>query len=109
MSHHDHEESTNMPDRADEHNQRYHAAAHAMQSGVKAIAPYQPSETTAASLRVGVNSAFASHAALTELLLAKGIFTMEEYAAANADAMQAEVKNYEQRLADVLGRTVTLA
>jgi hypothetical protein len=95
----------------DHDNQRYHAAAHAMQTGVKAVAHYEPSETTPASLRVGVNAAHVSMAALTTLLLDKGIITMDEYTAANADAMETEAEAYRQRLAKHLGgeTKVTLA
>lgn len=94
----------------DQDNRRYHDAAHAMQTGVKTIVHYEPSETTNASLRVGVNSAHVSMAALTQLLLEKGLFTMDEYAAANAKAMEAEAEAYRVRLAAHLGGTdVTLA
>jgi hypothetical protein len=100
-----------VPDRTDEHNHRYHAAAHAMQTGVKAVAHYEPSETTPASLRIGVNAAHVSVAALTQLLLDRGIFTMEDYAAANADQMETEAEAYRQRLQTHLGgdTEVTLA
>lgn len=86
-----------------DHTARYHAAAHAMQTGVKAVAHYEPSETTPALLRVGVNSAHVSMAALTQLLLDRGLFTMEDYAKANADAMEAETERYRQRLSAHLG------
>lgn len=91
--------------------QRYHAAAHAMQTGVKAVAHYEPSETSPASLRVGVNAAHVSMAALTALLIDKGIVTMDEYAAANADHMETEAEAYRQRLTQHLGgdTEVTLA
>ena len=93
---------------AEEDTARYHAAAHAMQSGVAAKMNYDPAETTPKSLRVGVNAAHVSVAALTQLLLDKGVFTMDEYAAANADAMQTEVANYERWLAKRTGANVVL-
>lgn len=88
---------------AEDDTARYHAAAHAMQTGVKAVAHYEPTETTPASLRVGVNSAHVSMAALTQLLLDRGLFTMDDYAKANADAMEAEAERYQQRLQNHLG------
>jgi hypothetical protein len=48
-------------------------------------------------LRVGVNSAFIANAALTRLLIEKGVFTMEEYVRAQADEMEREVQRYELR------------
>jgi hypothetical protein len=42
------------------------------------------------------------------LLIAKGVFTREEYLKAIADAMEGEVKRYEDHLAKLIGRTVTL-
>lgn len=95
----------------DEEKARYHAAAHAMQTGVKAVAHYEPSETSPASLRVGVNAAHVSVAALTQLLLDRGLFTLDEYTAANANHMETEVEAYSQRLTGYLGgeTTVTLA
>lgn len=90
---------------------RYHAAAHAMQTGVKAAAHYEPSETAPASLRVGVNTAHVSVAALTSLLIEKGIITLDEYTAANANQMETETEAYRVRLQTYLGgeTKVTLA
>ena len=48
-------------------------------------------------------------AALAGLLISKGIFTMEEYAKAVADQMEKEAESYRKRIADRLGRDVTLA
>lgn len=93
---------------AEEDTARYVAAAHAMQSGVAAKMNYDPAETTPKHLRVGVNSAFVSIAALTQLLIDKGVFTMDEYAAAHAKAMQDEVEKYERWLSDRVGTEVSL-
>ena len=90
--------------------ERYERAAHAMQSGVAIEMSHlgTSKETEAKHLRVGVNSAMVDSAALAGLLISKGIFTMEEYAKAVADQMEKEAE-YRKRIADRLGRDVTLA
>lgn len=94
---------------AEEDAARYRAGAHAMQTGVAFKMNYDPSETTPKSLRTGVNSAHVSMAALTQLLIDKGILTMDEYAAANADAMETEAEQYRAWLAEHTGANVELA
>ena len=74
---------------------RYLAAAHAMQSGVAAeMGP----ECEPKHLRVGINSALVGNAALARLLIEKGVFTLDEYEAAQAAEMEAEKDRYEHRL-----------
>lgn len=87
---------------------RYYAALHAMQSGVAATQPDQPTNTLK-HLRVGVNSAMAEHSGLVRLLLAKNIITLDEYEKAIADAMEREVKVYEEELSKLHGASVRLA
>lgn len=86
---------------------RYVAAAHAMQSGVAAdmadTGIEQPKH-----LRVGINAAMADQAGLAALLMAKGIFTEEEYLDAIATSMEAEKARYEKLLSDRKGVTITL-
>lgn len=84
---------------------RYLAAAHAMQSGVAAEMglPGRSAPTEPKHLRVGVNTAMVGHAGLAQLLINKGLITEDEYTAAIADAMEAEVARYEQRLQEHLG------
>ncbi|AEA27888.1 hypothetical protein Psed_5761 [Pseudonocardia dioxanivorans CB1190] len=86
---------------------RYEAAAHAMQTGVLAEMHREgvPAEhlddrtsTGRKHLRVGVNSALVGQAAIASLLIAKGIFTIEEYTAALADEMEKEQRLYEDQL-----------
>lgn len=89
--------------------ERYVKAAHAMQSGVAAKMALNPSETTPKHLRTGVNSAMVEHSALAKLLEDKGIITADEYVAALATAMEAEVKLYEDELARITGQNITLA
>lgn len=93
----------------DENVARYGLAMHAMQSGVAAKMNYDGAETSPKHLRVGVNSAMLEHAALVKLLVEKGVFTWEEYTAAQADAAEAEVKLYEEWLSERTGANVRLS
>lgn len=87
--------------------ERWHAAAHAMQSGVALDHERNGAhDGTPKHLRVGVNVALCDHAALVRLLVEKGIFTEEEYAKAIADEMEREVERYRQKLG--LGDNVRL-
>lgn len=88
--------------------ERYEAAAHAMQSGVTFELEYDSKSGTPKHLRVGVNSAMVNDDAVARLLIAKGVFTEVEYHEAVADAMDREVKRYEESLTLRLGRPVTL-
>jgi|HubBroStandDraft_6_1064221.scaffolds.fasta_scaffold00184_15 hypothetical protein len=93
----------------DSANERYRAAAHAMQSGVKLKMTregvgdpdegYVPrGECSPKHLRVGINSAMSDHGALARLLIDKGVFTEEEYTEAIADGMEREVQFYRTEL-----------
>lgn len=83
---------------ADQDMRRYHAAAHAMQTGVAAEHGKGSSDGSPKHLRVGVNSALVSVAALGALMIRKGLITLDEYEAAMADQMEAEAARYEARL-----------
>lgn len=88
---------------------RYDAACHAMQSGVAWDMTYESKDTDPKHLRVGVNSAHVSTSGLVSLLIEKGLFTVEEYSIALANAMDTEVDEYEKRIREHLGGTaVTL-
>ncbi|HEV2778564.1 MAG TPA: hypothetical protein VGX25_04115 [Actinophytocola sp.] len=87
---------------------RYHAAAHAMQSGVAAKMNYDPDETTPKHLRVGVNSAMVETSTIVKLLIAKGIITESEWYAVLADGMEAEKALYEAWLTERMGSQVHL-
>lgn len=89
-------------------NERYIAAAHAMQSGVKFDQEYGSSDGTSKHLRTGINSAMVNDAAIARLLIEKGLFTEEEYMKAVADEMEKEVARYERILSDKLGRDIKL-
>jgi hypothetical protein len=92
----------------DEDQQRYRAAAHAMQTGVATKMAVDPSETTPKHLRVGVNSAMVENAALVKLLIAKGIVTEAEWFSALADQMEAEKALYEKYLSVHFGNNIRL-
>lgn len=90
---------------------RWHAATHAMQSGVASemALPGRHADLEPKHLRVGVNTALRDHASLVELLVEKGIITEVEYVEAIADGMETEQHMYEQRLTEQLGKPVKLA
>lgn len=87
---------------------RYHAALHAMQTGVEYKRQYDPGETQPKHLRVGVNSALSSQEALASLLVSKGIITEEEYMTAVADQMEVEAESYRKELSERFGVNITL-
>ena len=88
--------------------QRYEAALHAVQTGVAAWMQVDPSEIEPKHLRVGVNSALLDSAALVKLFIAKGVFTEEEYAEALVEAVEGEVRRYQEKLQEHYGTTFTL-
>ena len=89
--------------------QRYMAAAHAMQSGVAMMLNYDRSDSISTKhLRVGVNSGMVQNGALVALLIAKGVFTSDEWMTALADAMEREVRSYEDAISARVGSKVTL-
>lgn len=93
-----------------DHQGRYLAAAHAMQSGVamEMKLPERHAATEPKHLRVGINTAMSDHGALVKLLVDKGFITTAEYMKALAEAMEAEKQRYEESLSRRLGKTVTL-
>ena len=68
-----------------------------MQSGVAHEMATCDRATQPKHLRVGVNSAMVDNAALANLLIAKGVITLQEYMIAIADEMEEEVKRYEAK------------
>jgi hypothetical protein len=93
--------------------ERYAAAAHAMQTGVAFTMDRESDETTPKHLRVGVNCAMADQGGLVTLLIEKGIFTEEEYYKAIADSMERERDLYQERIDNLYGNNgitkITLA
>lgn len=89
--------------------ERYERALHGMQSGVAFMMNYDTTSTTPKHLRVGVNAAMSDMRAVCTLLLQKGIITQDELEKAVADAAELEVRTYEERLSEQLGKPVRLA
>lgn len=94
--------------------ERYAHAAHGMQSGVATDMETDPDArsqgaSTAKHLRVGVNSALVNNQAIAELLIAKGIITLDEYTEAVTKAMEAEKARYERLLTERFGYPIHLA
>lgn len=89
---------------------RYLAALHAMQTGVKYEIELGINDAhTPKHLRVGVNSAMVEHGALIGLLISKGVITEAEYYKALADTAEREVEAYAERISERLGTRVNLA
>lgn len=86
----------------------YYALSHAMQSGVQAELSLGDTSANPKYLRTGINSAMSDVSAIAKLLIAKGVFTEEEYYVAVRDAMRREVGDYERRLSARLGHQVKL-
>ena len=87
----------------DELQRRYAAAAHAVQAGVQMeLNDDPPSRSGSAAspkmLRVGVNMAMVEHGALVRVLIAKGLFTEEEYFEELVKGVEDEQRQYEERL-----------
>lgn len=89
----------------------YHAAGHAVQSGVEFQIGIGAAKAAATPkhLRTGINMAMSDHAALARLLIDKGIIAEVEYLEALAAAAVAEQRRYEAELGEHYGTTVTLA
>lgn len=79
--------------------QKYRELVHAMQSGVKLdlMLRDKGQDNLNKHLRVGINVAMSDHAALTRILVSRGIISELEYHQALVDAMEAEVKSYEEK------------
>lgn len=90
---------------------RYLLAMHGVQSAI-AWAMTHPSReinklVEPKHLRVGVDSSHISHLGLAKLLIAKGIFTEQEYEEAMADAAEEELKNWEAIAAKTSGFAIS--
>lgn len=92
----------------EEKRERYAALCHAMQTGVAYKMEKDVSDTTPKHLRVGINSALVQDSALALLLMKKGIITEDEYFDAVNEAMEREVKSYQEELRHLYGVDITL-
>lgn len=77
---------------------RYLAAAHAMQTGVAFKLDLDAKEAEPKHLRVGINSTMVSQDALVNLLISKGLITLDEFEEYLAAAMEREAQRYAQWL-----------
>jgi hypothetical protein len=94
--------------------QRYVAAGHAVQTGVKAdietdLNQESQGATTPKHLRVGLNNVMSDHGSLAALLVEKGVITEAEYLEAIAAGIEREQSRYEQLLTERFGYPVKLA
>lgn len=89
----------------------YHAAGHAVQSGVEyeigAVGDAKAAATPK-HLRTGINMAMSDHSALATLLMNRGIFTKAEYLEALLVSALAEKGRYETTLGEHYGTKVVL-
>jgi hypothetical protein len=97
----------------DELQQRYLAAAHAVQAGVAMEMNDDPpsrsgSPVSPKMLRTGVNLAMIEHGALVRTLIAKGLFTEEEYFEELVKGVEDEQRRYEERLSVRFGGKIKL-
>lgn len=76
--------------------ERYERAAHRVQTAI-ATNPDRPRDQYK-DLRTGLDMRAADAAGLAKLLIAKGVFTMEEYLAAVADAAEQEADRQQDEL-----------
>lgn len=91
-----------------EANERYLAALHAVQSGIKMKMQLGWDGASPKHLRVGVDSAMVNDWAMTELLIRKGIITSLEYLQVLSESAENEKERLEAELTERFGRKVTL-
>ncbi len=92
----------------DELRERYLAALHAVQTGIEYKRQYDRSFVNEKHMRVGVDSAHITDAAIQRLLIAKGIITYEELMEVLVIEAEAEQARYEAELSAHYGRPVRL-
>lgn len=93
-----------MSERLVELAQQYANLAHAVQSGIATLLGAGKARMCEPKhMRVGLDMARADAGALAELLIAKGVFTSEEYHEALVRGAQREVDSYTQRVRQELG------
>lgn len=98
--------------------QRYRELSHAVQTGIAWIIALEnrdcsdvnadPNLRAHKHLRTGIDTTKADFGALARLLIAKGIFTEEEYVDTLLDGMEREKASYEADLSSRVGRNITL-
>jgi DNA polymerase I-like protein with 3'-5' exonuclease and polymerase domains len=94
----------------DEIQHKYVQLLHAMQAGVAMEMELSAtkSATEPKHLRVGINSAHISHAALVSVLIKQGVIKESEYLQELLNQAQKEVETYEARIHSQTGKTIKL-
>lgn len=87
---------------------KYRQLCHAMQTGVAYLMEKDPSSTAPKHLRVGINSAMVEHGALVDLLVTKGVISLDEYYDSLIKFMEREVETYQRELEANYGVKITL-
>lgn len=82
---------------------------HAIQTGVEYERQFNDGPTSGKHLRTGLDAQMSEFASLVQLLVAKGVFSEQEYFDASLQALRDEVARYERRLSDRYGIAITLA
>lgn len=100
--------SEQLPPMGDALSNRYLAALHAIQSGIAYMINSNPSIVDPKHLRVGIDSALVNDAATARLLIAKGVFTSEEYYEELVLEAEREVKRSEAEISKLLGADIKL-
>jgi hypothetical protein len=93
---------------AEEFRARQQVLLDAIETGVEYERLIGSSATEGEHLRASINLMLCEHAALIQLLLAKGIITQEEVFGAQLQELAAEVHRYEERLSRRTGTRVSL-
>lgn len=83
---------------------RYIAAGHRIQTAIAILMERDPSyrATEVKHIRTGIDMSKSDAAGLANLLIAKGVFTEEEYIEAIAKAAEDEADSYEKQVQAVL-------
>jgi len=87
---------------------KHQALQRAAQIGMSYYIPLRPQSVEPLHLRLGINSALVGEAGLAKLLMDKGVFTEAEYWQYQIEAMEREVRNWENALSEMKGRKITL-
>lgn len=77
---------------------RYERAVHARQSAVAYALAKGDRSMSPKRLRVGIDGALSDASGLARLLIAKGIFTEDEYQTAIVEAAEQEAESWAQRV-----------
>lgn len=87
----------------DDFDLRYYALGHAIQSGIAYLMEKDKKLVDPKHLRVGINTAHVTDHAIAELLIAKGVFTEDEYRAQLLVSMEKEVRKLEAEISELNG------